>query len=199
MKEEIIKEAVSQRPARAMEANAPAGKSRKGGEWMVRKAGKVATQVHVYSVDGHRVERVVSFLGGKEVIPREITSPMDTHHVISRGLPKRSVTHLLDSLVIVHDRTVLSGALGMSLRTQQRLKSEPEETLSVEASGKAWQFAETLAHASEVFGTQEAAERWLETPATALEGAKPINLLSTPPGSEMVRTLLTRIEFGVYT
>lgn len=156
----------------------------------------VLDRVHVSN--GRRVDRVIGFLGGKGVISREITSPMDSHLVISHGLPKRSVTHLLDSLLIAHDRSVLSGALGMSPRTQQRLKSEPEDALSVEVSGKAWQFAETLAHASEVFGTQEAAEHWLETPAAALDGAKPIDLLSTPPGSEMVRTFLTRIEFGVY-
>lgn len=195
--QEINKEAAA-RAAQGVDAAATPGKSRKGGAWVVRGTTKAQSHVHVHSKDGRRVDRVIGFLGGKEVIAREIASPMDTHLVISRGLPKRSVTHLLDSLTVVHDRSVLSGALGMSLRTQQRLKSEPEEALSVEVSGKAWQFAETLAHASEVFGTQEAAERWLETPATALEGAKPIDLLSTPPGSEMVRTLLTRIEFGVY-
>lgn len=160
--------------------------------------GKGKARLRFQPKDSSRLDRVIAYLGGKGVVIGEIKSPIDTHHVLARGLPKRSVTHLLDSLLVAHDRGVLSGALGMSARTQQRLKAEPQEALSVEVSGRAWQFAETLAHASEVFGTQVAAEHWLETPAVALDGEKPLDLLSTPPGSEMVRTLLTRIEFGVY-
>lgn len=199
MKEDV-KDAVAHSAAKAMKVGMAVdelkvGRSRKAG---LHQKSKALAQARVLATGGQRTDRVIDYLGGKDVIAHDIRTPLDTHHVISLGLPKFAVTHLIDSLVVAHDKAVLSGALGMSPRTQQRLKSEPEEALSVEVSGKAWQFAETLAHASEVFGTQEAAEHWLETPAIALEGAKPIDLLSTPPGSEMVRTLLTRIEFGVY-
>jgi len=52
--------------------------------------------------------------------------------------------------------------------------------------------------ATEIFGSQEEAERWLDRPALALGGNRPINLLSTPAGIELVESHLERIEFGVY-
>ena len=61
-----------------------------------------------------------------------------------------------------------------------------------------WKFAEILAKAIKVFGTQEAAEKWLERPAFGLERRRPIDLLATPAGAEMVKTYLGQIEYGVY-
>ena len=39
----------------------------------------------------------------------------------------------------------------------------------------------------------------LSTPAVALDQRRPIELLSTAVGAELVEQLLTRIEYGVYT
>ena len=52
--------------------------------------------------------------------------------------------------------------------------------------------------AIDVLGSQEAAERWLSTPATGLDQRKPIDLLQSSEGTELVKTLLTRMDFGVY-
>jgi len=40
---------------------------------------------------------------------------------------------------------------------------------------------------------------WLDRPAIALENKRPIELLRTLPGPQLVEQLLTRIEYGVYT
>jgi putative toxin-antitoxin system antitoxin component (TIGR02293 family) len=48
-------------------------------------------------------------------------------------------------------------------------------------------------------GSQEAAEQWLERPAIGLDQRRPIDLLSTPAGVELVETFLERLEYGVYT
>lgn len=42
-----------------------------------------------------------------------------------------------------------------------------------------WLFAETLAKATDVFGTQERAEEWLAKPAMGLDRRRPIDLLQT--------------------
>jgi putative toxin-antitoxin system antitoxin component (TIGR02293 family) len=60
-------------------------------------------------------------------------------------------------------------------------------------------FATILAKATEVFGSQEAAKRWLIEPAIGLDRKRPIDLLSTPTGAEMVEKFLGRLEYGVYT
>jgi putative toxin-antitoxin system antitoxin component (TIGR02293 family) len=90
-------------------------------------------------------------------------------------------------------------AVGLSVRTVQRRNQTPQKPLSPEQSGRAWKFAELLAQATDVLGSQEAAEQWLNTPAMALDQRRPIELLSTAVGADMVQRLLSRIEYGVYT
>jgi len=52
--------------------------------------------------------------------------------------------------------------------------------------------------AEEVLGSAEAANEWLNTEAMGLEFRKPIDLVSTSPGAEAVKTLLQRMKYGVY-
>ena len=85
----------------------------------------------------------------------------------------------------------------MSIRTLQRRKEDPKP-LSEEQGGRTWKFAEILAQATRVFGSQEEAERWLKSKVVPLRGRQPIDLLATPTGVEMVETLLTQLEYGVY-
>ncbi len=57
---------------------------------------------------------------------------------------------------------------------------------------------EIAAIAEKVLGTRELAESWISQPALALNGKRPMDLLTTTPGIEVVKALLTRLEFGVY-
>lgn len=121
--------------------------------------------------------------------------------MICGGLPGHALKHLVSAVTIFrapHHHT-LEKAVGISLRTFQRRKDAPEKPLSVEQSARTWKFAELLGRATELFGSQAEAERWLEEPAMALEDRKPIDLLSTPAGVELVEDHLTRLEYGVYT
>jgi putative toxin-antitoxin system antitoxin component (TIGR02293 family) len=59
-------------------------------------------------------------------------------------------------------------------------------------------FAEILAKATTVFGSKQEAERWLEQPAIGLNQQRPVDLLVSPTGAQLVEDYLTRIEFGVY-
>lgn len=71
--------------------------------------------------------------------------------------------------------------------------SDPKQS---EPPGK---LAEILAKGTKVLGSQRDAEEWLERPAIGLNQRRPIDLLATPAGSEIIETFLTRIEYGVYT
>lgn len=136
--------------------------------------------------------------GGQPLLRKQIVTPLDVHGVIQKGLSSRAYSHLCSQMEVLDPADVLR-ATGLSVRTVQRRKSAPGKPLSAEQSGRAWKFAEVLAKATEVFGSQKAGEEWLAEPAMSLEGKKPIELLSTPVGTEMVERLLGRIEFGVYT
>jgi hypothetical protein len=76
------------------------------------------------------------------------------------------------------------------------------ETVCIDDSaaicGRAWKFAEILAKATDVLGTQAEAEQWLERPAIGLDQRRPIDLLGTPAGVELVEDYLERLEYGVY-
>ena len=50
-----------------------------------------------------------------------------------------------------------------------------------------------------VLGSRELAEHWLTHSALALDGQRPLDLLTAAPGVEAVKDLLARMEFGVYT
>jgi putative toxin-antitoxin system antitoxin component (TIGR02293 family) len=140
-----------------------------------------------------------NLLGGSRLFHRRLRDPLDVHEVLSRGLPREALTHLISNVAILHNHTVLKLAIGVSLRTSQRMKAAPGRPLSPEQSGRAWKFAEILAKATEVLGSQEEAEHWLERPAIALDQRRPIDLLATPAGVRLVEDLLGRIEYGVYT
>jgi putative toxin-antitoxin system antitoxin component (TIGR02293 family) len=142
---------------------------------------------------------VVDILGGPKVLSWKLKGPLDAHELLLRGLPGAALTYLVDSLVLLRDPGSLEKAVGISLRTFQRRKADPTRLLSQEQSGRAWRFAEILARATAVLGSRTEAEQWLERPAIGLEQRRPIDLLATTAGVEIVENHLERIEYGVYT
>ena len=50
-----------------------------------------------------------------------------------------------------------------------------------------------------IFGSQQRATRWFREPSIGLESRLPVDLIWTGEGIREVRTLLDRIEHGVYT
>lgn len=144
-------------------------------------------------------EAAAALLGGRAVLKRDVHDPIDAHDLLLRGLPWQSLLHLLQTLSVLRQSDLLEGAIGMSVRTAQRKKAHGKKPLSREQSGRAWNFAKILAKATDVFGTQQAAEEWLDRPAIGLDQRRPIDLLGTPAGVEIVEEYLERLDYGVYT
>jgi putative toxin-antitoxin system antitoxin component (TIGR02293 family) len=147
------------------------------------------------------VVRTLDLLGGPEVIVTPVRTPLEAHDLIARGLPAVTLVHLGEQAGLNPARLV--EALGMSLRTLQRRRGDRDRdrdrALSPEQSGRAWKFAELLGRATAAFGSREDALIWLQRPAMALDGRRPIDLLRTPAGAEIVDDHLIRVEHGVYT
>jgi putative toxin-antitoxin system antitoxin component (TIGR02293 family) len=144
--------------------------------------------------EGAELQRVADLLG----LRRKLRSALDVHEALVHGLPGAALTHLIGKLATIHSAS-LEKAVGMSVRTFQRRRGAPAKPLSQEQSGRTWKFAEVLAKATAVLGSQEAAEQWLERPAIGLDQRRPIDLLTTPAGTRLVEDYLTRIDYGVYT
>jgi putative toxin-antitoxin system antitoxin component (TIGR02293 family) len=147
-----------------------------------------------------KLQAATELLGGQRVLRRRPASRLDAHEMLRDGLPARAVASLVSHLsTLVFTELSLAKALGTSLRTLQRQKKTPGKRLSQEQSGRLWKFAEILAKATEVFGSQADAEQWMQRPAIGLEQRRPIELLETPAGTELVEDFLERLEYGVYT
>ena len=146
---------------------------------------------------GTELDRVGHLLGGYRVLKRNLGTAFDAHEMLLSGLPGDALNQLERRLQVL-DAVALEKAVGMSLRTLQRRRADPGQPLSVDQSGRVWKFAEILAKATEVMGTQRDAEEWLDEPAMGLNGQKPLDLLATAAGPELVETFLGQIEYGVY-
>ncbi|MBL9053193.1 MAG: DUF2384 domain-containing protein [Tabrizicola sp.] len=138
-------------------------------------------------------------LGGRKVLREPVQTALQAHDIVVNGLPSAALLHLIDAVGVLSRGDALEKATGMSLRTLQRRKKDAAHSqLSPEQSSRTWRFAEVLAQATEVLGSQGAAESWLESPAIGLENRRPIDLLASDVGAEAVKTYLTQMEFGVY-
>jgi putative toxin-antitoxin system antitoxin component (TIGR02293 family) len=105
----------------------------------------------------------------------------------------------LAAAVLTLSSDALLAAIGVSQKSFARRKAAPQARLPVDESERLWRFAEILAHATRVFGSQTEAEQWLSRPAMALDQRTPIDLLRTSPGARLVAEYLTRMEHGVYS
>ena len=144
------------------------------------------------------LDDVSTLLGGRSVLGSTIESDLEAHELLHRGLPRAALSSLVDKIHFITSDEA-SEALGMSLRTLQRHKNTPAEHLDVQQSGRAWKFAEILAKATHVLGSQDEAEQWLRRPAIGLDQQRPIDLLTTPAGVQLVEDYLGRLEYDVYT
>ena len=145
------------------------------------------------------VGRAVRLLGGSETFKISPRTRLEAHKVILSGFPGKALVRLSENVAIIRKPDDFEKALGMSLRTfQRRKKDASERKLSQEQSGRVWKFAEVLGTAIEVFGSQQEAELFLERPAVGLDQNRPIDLLATPAGVELVEAHLGRLKYGVY-
>src|SRR5215212_8951276 len=101
------------------------------------------------------IQRVAALLGGAKVLRHPLRDPLDVHEALRDGLPRGALTHLVGHVSVLRDPASLERAVGVSQRTVQRFKLAPDKRLSPEQSGRAWKFAEILAKATEVLGSQE--------------------------------------------
>jgi putative toxin-antitoxin system antitoxin component (TIGR02293 family) len=153
---------------------------------------------HEASLGQARLADVAGLLGAASTLRKVPRNSLEAHELLLRGLPAKALTFLVENFVSLRWDDSFEKAIGMSLRTYQRYASTATKPLNPEQSGRTWKLAEILAKATAVFGSKEDAEQWLEQPAMGLNQRKPIDLLATPAGVELVEEFLGRLEYGVY-
>lgn len=146
------------------------------------------------------VGRTMELLGGAQTFRETVTSRIEAHDVLEHGLPVGALNTLVQRFpFLLGSGNMMERAIGISVRTYQRRRDTAEKPLSPEQSSRAWKFAEIVARASEVLGSEDEAVVWMTKPAMGLDQRRPIDLIGTAAGLELVEDHLSRIEYGVYS
>lgn len=123
-------------------------------------------------------------------------SPLQAHDLVTEGVTVQVARQMMASFDILQRDEILR-VVGISERTLQRGQAK-NKLLDSNASDRALRLAKVTAQAIDVLGSQQAAELWLSKPALALDQRRPIDLLQSSDGTDLVKTLLTRMDHGVY-
>ena len=139
--------------------------------------------------------RVAKMLGVGNIFRGRADSAVTVHEALRTGLPRRALIRAMPAGIPL---SAILRVFGISVRTFMRLKSEPDKRLDPEQSSRVWQFAALLAKAEDVLGSQVRAVEWMMAPAIALENRRPIDLLTTSVGAQLVSDVIDRMRYGVY-
>ena len=131
-------------------------------------------------------------LGGVAVLGEEVVSGSAFVLRIEHGLPRKVVAELkrysglsdADLAEVIPRRTLTN------LKKAQRLTPEQSDRVA--------RMAGVTALAQRVFGDAGAAREWLLARNPALGNEAPLRMLKTGSGAQLVESVLTRIEHGVY-
>lgn len=141
-------------------------------------------------------QKLLGLKGGKELV---LISRIAAHNALrSQRFSYAELLSLIANLERTREEDIVQ-VVGISDRTLRRQRGKPETPMPTAVASKTLLIAEVLAKAVEVFGTQAAAEDWLNQPALALDDARPLELLETEQGAELVKDQLIRLEYGVYS
>ncbi len=123
----------------------------------------------------------------------------DQYHLITiirKGVSPHAVNVL--ARVFASSVEMMSDLIGITAKTLRNRKNA-HKPLSKTESATAVKLLQVIEQATQLFdGDLEAAQQWLNTPALAFDGVKPIEILDTLQGVEAVLNLITALEYGVY-
>ena len=147
-----------------------------------------------YRSASDRYTDLITVLGGAQTIKNKVHNKMDLIQLTRSGLPKKSLDTLSTKLGISMEK--LSQLLNISIRTLQR--KNPTDKLSVHVSEHMLSIAEVIMRGTEALGSERSFETWLHSTLTSLDDRKPIDIMDTSIGTQLILNILGRIEHGVY-
>ncbi|MBN1646886.1 MAG: DUF2384 domain-containing protein [Spirochaetales bacterium] len=136
---------------------------------------------------------IEEMFGGYKVLGHRIDSEMDMYEIGRYGISKKAL--LVFARSIGMSVKALAAILNITERTLQR-KKDPD-LLNERVSEHVLQLAEVYARGEEVFDGIDDFRTWLNVANRTLDGKKPLEMLSSRYGAQMVLDELGRIEYGV--
>ena len=132
-------------------------------------------------------------------IKRKASKPSNSSftymRIIKGGLKSKSIKSL-----IIHSnlsQKQVSRLIHISERTLQR--NSPDKLINISTSEKLVELARLFHKGIQVFNDKEKFNTWLNRPNKSLENLKPIELIETSLGIDLVFDELLKIEHGVFS
>jgi putative toxin-antitoxin system antitoxin component (TIGR02293 family) len=126
------------------------------------------------------------------VVTLATESPLKRIDLVRAGLPAMVLDETAAVLGIAKSALIKAAGIPVSTAGAQQRSGKP---LSAEHSEKILRVLRAMRRAEEVFGEQEG-RAWLTGDVPALAGRRPLDLLDTQDGYELVMNELERIVFG---
>jgi len=130
-----------------------------------------------------------------EGIENPFQNRLELIKLVRRGISKKSILKLSELLSLsVKDFAKLLPVTERTIQryhVNKRFKSDISEHIIL--------IAEVIVKGLEVFPNQERLKNWLNAPNKSLDNTKPIELLDTSFGAQLVIDELGRMEYGVYS
>jgi putative toxin-antitoxin system antitoxin component (TIGR02293 family) len=124
----------------------------------------------------------------------DLRADLEMAQIVEGGLPTQAVDFAVKSGILEQEDVY---HFVVTKRTLQRRRDA--KRLSVEESDKLTRLVRMIARAEAALGDPAKAERWVREPNRALEGRRPLDLLSSDVGARAVEKVLGRIEHGIYS
>lgn len=140
----------------------------------------------------HSIENL---FGGVAVLGHALSNQMDYYTLAQEGLPKEALLHLMAHLNLSVRATAT--LLNITQRTIQR--KQDHDLLDASTSEQLIQIAEVYARGIGVFGSSLHFQTWMNLENKALGGKKPLELLRSRYGAQMILEVIGRIEHGIYS
>jgi putative toxin-antitoxin system antitoxin component (TIGR02293 family) len=139
-----------------------------------------------------RARRTSQKLGGKRLLGVDVRSEADLLAVVEHRLPLDALSALVEEGLSPEE----TARLIIPRRTLSHRKAR-KQPLSQAESERAVRVASIIALAEDTFADRDKAHVWLRRPTTVLGNKRPIDLLATEIGAQMVEQLLFRIAHGI--
>jgi putative toxin-antitoxin system antitoxin component (TIGR02293 family) len=130
-----------------------------------------------------------------KVVPIYEWSPYDKINAIREGISKEELENLKEQAEV--DYTMLSKILSVTRATLHNKKGK--DRFDAVVSERILLMADLYSFGYSVFKDQEKFNRWMKTPNRALGNAVPLHLAETVYGLAEVRSLIGRIDYGVFS
>jgi putative toxin-antitoxin system antitoxin component (TIGR02293 family) len=131
-----------------------------------------------------------------EIAVKYRVQPENNYSLVTKAQDGISISAFFDMLEVSGlSKNELSGLLDVSYKTIQRYQKE-EKKLNALNSEQLLKMIVLYQKAEEIFGDIPSFDRWLRKPAYGLGGQKPLKLMQTPGGIDLIFDELMRIEYG---